>query len=92
MITIQITLYSSSNKYKPMSTLVEVPSREYYTKHAAEVNASAIDKILIKRKMSAWVAKKYGYTKLSARVYDKERIERENIERYEQIKKERGWT
>jgi hypothetical protein len=26
------------------------------------------------------------------RVYDKEKIEQENKEKYEQIKKERGWT
>ena len=91
MIQIQLTLYSESGKYRPMSTIVEVESIAYYNAHKQEILNRAIQRISVQRKMEVWVMKKYGYTKLKARVYDKEKIEQENKERYEQIKKERGW-
>ena len=91
MIQIQLTLYSESGKYRPMSTIVEVESIAYYNAHKQEILNRAIQRISVQRKMDIWVMKKYGYTKLKARVYDKEKIEQENKERYEQIKKERGW-
>ena len=46
----------------------------------------------IQRKTDGYYLKKYGYTQIKVRVYDKQKIEQENAERYEQIKKERGWT
>ena len=33
MIQIQLTLYSESGKYRPMSTIVEVESIAYYNAH-----------------------------------------------------------
>ena len=91
MIQIQLTLYSESGKYRPMSTIVEVESIAYYNAHKQEILNRAIQRISVQRKMDIWVMKKYGYTKLKARVYDKEKIEQENKERYEKIKEERGW-
>lgn len=91
MIQIQLTLYSESGKYRPMSTIVEVESIAYYNVHKQEILNRAIQRISVQRKMDIWVMKKYGYTKLKARVYDKEKIEQENKERYERIKEERGW-
>lgn len=91
MIQIQLTLYSESGKYRPMSTIVEVESIAYYNTHKQEIQNRAIQRISVQRKMDIWVMKKYGYTKLKARVYDREKIEQENKERYERIKKERGW-
>lgn len=91
MIQIQLTLYTEDGKYRPMSTIVEVESIAYYNSHKKEVQDKAVRKISIQRKMDIWVMKKYGYTRIKARVYDKEKIEQENKERYEQIKKERGW-
>ena len=91
MIQIQLTLYSESGKYRPMSTIVEVESIAYYNAHKQEILNRAIQRISVQRKMDIWVMKKYGYTKLKARVYDKEKIEQENRERYERIKEERGW-
>lgn len=91
MIQIQLTLYSESGKYRPMSTIVEVESIAYYNTHKQEIQNRAIQRISVQRKMDIWAMKKYGYTKLKARVYDKEKIEQENRERYERIKKERGW-
>lgn len=91
MIQIQLTLYSESGKYRPMSTIVEVESIAHYNTHKQEIQNRAIQRISVQRKMDIWVMKKYGYTKLKARVYDKEKIEQENKERYERIKEERGW-
>ena len=91
MIQIQLTLYSESGKYRPMSTIVEVESIAYYNAHKQEILNRAIQRISVQRKMDIWAMKKYGYTKLKARVYDREKIEQENKERYERIKKERGW-
>ena len=91
MIQIQLTLYSESGKYRPMSTIVEVESIAYYNVHKQEILNRAIQRISVQRKMDIWVMKKYGYTKLKARVYDKGKIEQENKERYERIKEERGW-
>lgn len=91
MIQIQLTLYSESGKYRPMSTIVEVESIAYYNTHKQEIQNRAIQRISVQRKMDIWAMKKYGYTKLKARVYDKEKIEQENKERYERIKEERGW-
>lgn len=91
MIQIQLTLYSESGKYRPMSTIVEVESIAYYNAHKQEILNRAIQRISVQRKMDIWAMKKYGYTKLKARVYDKEKIEQENKERYERIKEERGW-
>ena len=91
MIQIQLTLYSESGKYRPMSTIVEVESIAYYNAHKQEILNRAIQRISVQRKMDIWVMKKYGYTKLKARVYDKEKIEQENKEKYERIKEERGW-
>ena len=91
MIQIQLTLYSESGKYRPMSTIVEVESIAYYNAHKQEILNRAIQRISVQRKMDIWVMKKYGYTKLKARVNDKEKIEQENKERYERIKEERGW-
>lgn len=75
MIQIQLTLYSESGKYRPMSTIVEVESIAYYNAHKQEILNRAIQRISVQRKMDIWVMKKYGYTKLKARVYDKEKIE-----------------
>lgn len=91
MVQIQLTLYSNTGKYKPMSTIVEVESVAYYNTHKQEVQQRAIQRISVQRKMDVWAMKKYGYNQIKARVYDKEKIDRENKERYEQIKKERGW-
>lgn len=91
-MTLQLTLISTTGKYKPMSTLLEVESMEYYTTHKADVQARAVRKICIQRKTEPWCLKRDGYTKMKVREYDKEKIEAENKARYEKIKKERGWS
>lgn len=92
MATLQFTLFSTTGKYKPMSTLIEVPSIKEYNNNPEEYKKKAIRKMCIQRKTDGYYLKKYGYTQIKVRVYDKQKIEQENAERYEQIKKERGWT
>ena len=92
MITIQCTLFSVTNKYRPISTLLEVESIKYYNTHKQEVQQRAIDKIVVQRKTERWCLKRDGYTRMKVRVYDKKKIEEEAKERYEKIKKERGWS
>lgn len=91
MITIQCTLFSTTNKYKPISTLLEIESVAYYNTHKQEIQQRAIDKIVVQRKTERWCLKRDGYIRMKVRVYDKEKIEKETRERYEKIKKERGW-
>lgn len=92
MATLQFTLFSTTGKYKPMSILIEVPSIKEYNNNPEEYKKKAIRKMCIQRKTDGYYLKKYGYTQMKVRVYDKKKIEQENAARYEQIKKERGWT
>ena len=88
---IQITLISESG-YRPLSTLINCESWEEYQAHKASYQQKAVTAMLAKRYMTLRDLRKYGYTEIRSRVYDKERIEAENKARYEKIKKERGWV
>lgn len=87
---IQITLISESG-YRPLSILINCESWAEYQAHKVAYQQKAVTAMLAKRHMTVRDLRKYGYTEIRSRVYDKERIARENAERYEQIKKERGW-
>ncbi len=91
MIQLQITLFDKNNRYKPISTLVNVESVRYYNEHSAEVKTQGIIKICQKRGWTQRELKAYNYTTCKVRIYDKEKIEKENKERYEKIKEEKGW-
>lgn len=91
MQQIQITLVSESG-YRPLSTLVNVESWQAYLDNKSKIQQDAVIAICAKRHMTTRDLRKYGYTTIKARVYDKERIAQENAARYEQIKKERGWS
>lgn len=86
MIDLQCTLFSTTGKYKPMSTIVKVESVAYYNAHKSEVQTRAIQKICAQRNTEWWCLKRDGFTKMKVRVYDKEKIEAENAARYERIK------
>lgn len=91
MIQIQVTLTSTTGKYKPVSCLINVESKEYFLEHKKEIQQKGIIKICQKRYWQTYHLKQYGYTKCKMREYDAEKIAKENAERYERIKKERGW-
>ena len=82
-VIIQITLFDNSNKYKPISTLIEVESIKYYKEHKQEIHTKAIQKICAKRQWTAKDLLKYNYIKLKARNYSlllKQRGEKNNEE------------
>ena len=83
-----------SNKgFRPVSVLVDVPSAEEFRANPLKFRNAGVVKICAKRKWTWADVQKYGYdSDIRFRVYDKEKIEREKAERYEQIKKERGWA
>ena len=60
---IQITLFHKDNKYKPMSTILEVESMEYYEEHKAELQKKAMLNIGHQRYLTPQEIIKNGFTK-----------------------------
>lgn len=77
MIKMQVTLFDKENKYKPISTLIEVASIEEYNNNRQEYNKKAVQKIAAKRYLSIAELKRQGYTSLKTREYTTERLERD---------------
>lgn len=77
MIKMQVTLFDKENKYKPISTLIEVASIEEYNNNRQEYNKKAVQKIAAKRYLSISELKRQGYTSLKTREYTTERLERD---------------
>ena len=92
MEQIQVTLYNMTNKYKPVSAIVNVESKEWYLAHKKETREQGIIKICQKRYWTSKDLKKYEYSMCKMRIYDKQKIKQEKEERYEKIKKENGWA
>ena len=91
MVQLQVTLFDKQGRYRPVSTIIDVESIEYFNQHKEEIKTKAVTKICAKRYWTKRELKEYGYTTCKIRVYDKEKIEAENKARYERIKEERGW-
>ena len=81
----QVTLICESGKYKPVSTIVTMEE----TTDRRAIMREGQKKIMIKRYWSMTDLTKYGYTKGKIREYDKEKIEQENIARYEALKEQK---
>lgn len=77
MLQMQITLFDKENKYRPISTLIEVENIEEYNQNKQEYNKKAVQKIAAKKYLSIAELKQQGYTLLKAREYTAERIERD---------------
>ena len=73
----QITLFDKENKYKPISTLIEVDSIEEYNNNKIKYQKKAVQKIAAKRYLTITELKKQGYTQLKARAYTTEQLERD---------------
>lgn len=86
---LQVTVFHKEDKYKPISTLVEIPMSEVVKKNFQPYKAKGIEKICLKRRWTYKEMTKMGYTKITTRIYDKQKIEEENAKRYEQIKREK---
>jgi hypothetical protein len=88
-MTIQITIISDEGR-RPLSALVECDSWQEYQANKARYRDNAIMRILASRHMTLRDAQQYGYNTVKARVYDREKIAKENAELYAKIKKEKG--
>ena len=82
---LQITLFSNTGKYKPMSTIVEVESMEDYNNRKSEVQKRAIENICHQRYTTWNNLKKDGFTQIKVREYDLEKIAQQK--KVEQIKR-----
>jgi hypothetical protein len=92
MFQLQVTMMSNKG-FKPVSTLVNVPSVAEFKANPKKYRDEGVQRICSKRKWRWSDVKQYGYdSEIKMRVYNKEKIEQEKAERYEQIKKERGWA
>lgn len=70
LITLQITLFDATGKYKPISTLVKVESIKWFKEHQEEVKTKAIQQICNQKRLSGKELARLGYTKLKIRNYD----------------------
>ena len=77
MIKLQVTLFCESGKYKPISTIVNIESMEYYEENKKQVQQKAIENICHKHYTSWNNLKKDGFTKVKVREYDIEKIEKD---------------
>lgn len=99
---LQVTVFHNENKYKPMSTIVEIESMEYYKEHKQEVQKRALENIGHQRYLTPNEIIKSGYTKVKVREYDKEKIQEQQelqhkinlikyYERKRQEKEQKAW-
>ena len=86
-MTYQVTLTTTTGKYKPVSCIVTTDLTLEDNKK--EIINKGVVKICQKRYWTQRDLKNYGYTKAKVREYDKEKIEQENKERYEKLKQEK---
>ena len=87
---IQITLYSTTGKYKPVSTIIEVENIEEFKQNKNKYYKKAILNICHNRYTTWDDLKKDGYTIVKYREYDREKIELQNkINKLKKIMEER---
>lgn len=73
MERIQFTMYSTTGKYKPISTVIAVESISWAKEHKEELKQRGVAKICVDRKTDVWALQRNGYTKIKMRVYQRER-------------------
>lgn len=93
----QVTLICITGQYRPISCIItrEQETEENLLNNPTErkaIIADGVRKICAKRYWDNTYLKQYGYARVKARVYDKEKIEEENKLRYEQIKEQKYAT
>ena len=92
----QVTLICETGQYRPVSVIVKADTDDLAkvgkVAYTGDIRKRGIIKICEKRYWGNADLKRYHYTKVKMREYDKEKIAKENAERYERIKRERGWV
>lgn len=79
----QLTIFDKEGHYKPISTIVEVESVDYYKANKSKIQSIAIQNICHNRCISFKELQKQGYTVIKAREYDKEKIAETNKKKKE---------
>lgn len=69
MVTLQITLFATNGKYKPMSTLINVESIEEYKRNPTFYKMKAIQKICNQRYLTGKELQAMTYTHIKVRNY-----------------------
>lgn len=82
---IQMTLFCTTGKYKPISTLVEAESLEEFKANFAKYKKKALSNICAQRYKDGKNLLDSGYTQMKWRIYDKEERKKQMIA--EMIKK-----
>lgn len=77
MDKIQVTLFSTTGKYKPISTLVKLNNGESLEKDKQAILKRGIENICHYRRTTWTQLKKDGYTQVKTRVYNIEQIEQQ---------------
>ena len=80
MKKIQYTLYSKTNEYKPVSTIIEVETIKEVNANPDFYKQKAIQKICNQRSWSVADLKRFGYTQLKMRVYEEKVVVRKKKE------------
>ena len=75
----QVTLYCATGQYKPISTIVTIEQEDndnllLVQERKMEIVNKGIVKICQKKYWTKKDVKKYNYTKVKARVYEKEQV------------------
>ena len=63
MVEVQISLFSSKG-YRPMSTILTVPSAADYNEHKEQYKKLAVVKMCQQRSMTTYDLRKYGYNEI----------------------------
>lgn len=75
MKAIQFTLFSTTGKYRPISTITKLEENETWENNKQEIVRRSILNICHNRRTTYQDLKKDGYTQYKTREYDKEKIE-----------------
>lgn len=87
----QVTLFSTTGRYKPVSTIIRRKEECNIADPAIQkqlLNDGTV-KICANRGWNGRDLKLYGYVKGKIRIYDKEKLDKEAEERYNRIKEEK---
>lgn len=79
---LQVTLFDKNKKFRPLSTLIDIPNMEYVTEHRKEIINKAYQQIASKKYVVSSQLYDDGYTLVKMREYDQEKIKRENLLNY----------
>ena len=79
MMKVQVTIFTKSGKYKPMSTVFTVADGFDIETHKQQLMQRGLREIAIKRGLTTEQLRAYGFNYAKVREYDKAKIEKENF-------------